>query len=503
MPRILRFFAIASVLAALLCLIGCGECRHTNRTETPVAPTCDTEGYTRCVCADCGLEYKKDIVAPTGHTTVLHTVAPTCEEEGYTEYTCACGYTYSSDAVAPTGHTLAAKRTVAPTCTEQGYTEYACDCGYTFVADVVPSAGHELQKFTVQPTCTAAGYTEYACICGYSYRAEVTRPLPHDMTAKVTLPTCTEQGHTDYACATCHLSYSSDWTSPKGHDFSCEIMGPTTCQNTGYSKYTCLECGYTYIGDYLFYSDIFEGAYGASVTPLAHGLDVSKYNHEYVNGQYQPLDFEAIRAAGFDFVILKIGSTLRTGADGQAKGGIEPTFEADYAAAKAAGLDVGVYFYTYSLTPEDTARDAELVMTWLSGKTLEYPVYFDIEDASFDALSRKEVTDLCVTFISTLQSKHWFGALYTNNQWLVNRLQNDKVTFLFDIWYARYPAGDGPFEWNTEKYGEQLGLWQYTQTGKIPTLSDRLTFDFNYAYKDYPSIIRGLGYNGFGERKNP
>ena len=503
MSKILHLFAVSFIMGILLCLIGCGECFHTNLTETPVSPTCDTEGYTLCVCADCGLEYKKDVVAPTGHTMTSRTVASTCEEEGYTEYTCTCGYTYTSDTVAPGGHTLAVKQTVEPTCTTQGYTEYGCECGYTFVSDVIQPKGHSYQKTTVLPTCTAEGYTEYLCACGYSYRAESIRPLAHEMKTETVAPTCTAQGYTKYACATCSLAYTSDWTAPLGHEFSCEIMGPTTASHTAYNTYTCLVCEYTYRGDYLFYSDVFEGAYGASDVPVAHGLDVSKYNHEYADGQYKPLDFEVIRAAGFDFVILKIGSTPRAGEDGQVRGGMEPTFEADYEAAKAAGLDVGVYFYTYSLTPEDTVRDAELVLEWLEGKTLDYPIYFDMEDASFDTLSRKEVTDLCVTFISTLQQKRWFGALYTNNHWLVNRLQNDKVTFLFDIWYARYPAGEGPFEWNTEKYGEQMGMWQYTQTGKIPSLSEKLTFDFNYAYKDYPTIIQGLGYNGFDQPQNP
>lgn len=499
MKYLRNIFLLLALAACCAVFFSCGECLHLELIETSVAPTCNTEGYTLCHCADCGLKYKKDMIAPTGHVLQKEEILPTCEEQGYTQYTCACGYTYTSDATPPAGHDLSVRQMVAPTCTEQGYTQYACDCGYTFVAETVPSYGHSYQKTTVLPTCLSEGYTEYTCACGYSWRAETTAPLSHDMSAETVASTCTQQGYTKYTCLSCHLSFTSDWTPPTGHDFSCEITGPTTCQNTGYSKYTCLTCDYTYIGDYLFYSDVFEGAYGAEKAPLAQGVDISKYNHEYINGEYMPLDFEAIRAAGFDFVILKIGSTPRMDENGQMKGGLEPTFEVDYAAAKAAGLDVGVYFYTYSLTPEDTARDADLVMEWLAGKALEYPVYFDIEDPLFDELSRKDVTDLCITFISALQEKHWFGALYTNNDWLVNRLQNDKVTFLFDIWYARYPIGEGPFEWNEEKYGEHLGMWQYTQTGKIPSLSDRLIFDFNYAYKDYPSIIGALGYNGLGE----
>jgi GH25 family lysozyme M1 (1,4-beta-N-acetylmuramidase) len=244
---------------------------------------------------------------------------------------------------------------------------------------------------------------------------------------------------------------------------------------------------------------VFEGAYADSTEPLAHGVDISYHNHPTDDaGSYLPLDFEAIRASGFDFVILRAGSTPRE-VDGVAKGGLDPVFEMNYQAAKAAGLDVGVYFYTYATTKEDTLRDAALLLEWLDGKELEYPVYFDMEDACFDALSRRERTDLCLAFISALQERHYFTALYTSNNWLTNYLQTDKVTFLFDIWYARYPLGTGPYVWDTEKYGDHMGMWQYTQSGIISAVSSTTRFDFNYAYKDYPAIIRGLGYNGLGK----
>ena len=42
-----------------------------------------------------------------------------------------------------------------------------------------------------------------------------------------------------------------------------------------------------------------------------------------------------------------------------------------------------------------------------------------------------------------------------------------------------------------------MGMWQYTQTGKIPAVSETVNFDFDYAYKDYPAIIQLLGYNGY------
>ena len=80
------------------------------------------------------------------------------------------------------------------------------------------------------------------------------------------------------------------------------------------------------------------------------------------------------------------------------------------------------------------------------------------------------------------------------------------MTVLFDIWYARYASDtetivDGV--WNTEKFGPQMAMWQFSKTGIIEGVlrkngsDDNVLFDMNYAYKDYPTLIKSLGYNGF------
>ncbi len=462
--RALRWLLAAGLLFGLAMLCGCQDrCLHIHIEESTIVADCDHAGYTLRRCADCGIEYRESLVPPTEHVLSTTVTLPTCASEGYTTYACqSCDYTYRADWTAPLSHVLHTT-VIPPTCTGGGYTTVACkNCTFFYTINPIPAQTHDEEETVTPPTCNTAGYTEYRCrVCGHSRR--------------------------------------DAYVESMGHSFEKEVFGPTTCVTTGYTRYSCTECEVSYIGDYVFYSDVFEGAYGASETPLAGGVDISKYNHlTDAHGKLQPLDFEAIAAAGYEFVILKIGSTPRPDGVGGTKGGLEPTFEADYEAAKAAGLDVGVYFYTYSDTPESAAADAARVMEWLGERTLEYPVYFDIEQSSLEALGRRAVTDLCISFISTLQANRYFGALYTNNRWLTSVLQTDKVTFLFDIWYARYPSGDGPYTWNTEKYGPQVGMWQYTQSGKIEGLPASLTFDLNYAYKDYPTLIQAFGYNGYG-----
>lgn len=384
---------------------------------------------------------------------------------------------------------------VDPTCEKEGYTDRTCmSCGFSYKSEFVAPTGHILTVTETAPDCVNEGFTHYECACGYSFNTDTKAPLGHSFVKTDHLPTCTLHGYTDYACSVCKFSFSSDFLAPTGHSFSTTTTNPT-CDSTGFTHYSC-GCGYEYIGDFIHYSDIFKGAYAENSEIVAKGIDVSKWNHEVLeDGSYAPLDFSKVKKAGFDFVILKIGSTPRVSATtGEALGGIEPTFKADYTAAKAAGLDVGVYFYTYSSTVADAKADAELVLGWLGDRKLEYPVYFDLEDSSLMSLSRDELTDLCISFISEIQNAKYYGALYTNNNWLVSYLQSDKVTFLFDIWYARYA---GTEEWDTEKYGEHMCMWQYTQTGIIPEISDMTKFDFNFAYKDYPSLMKKIGYNGY------
>ena len=77
--------------------------------------------------------------------------------------------------------------------------------------------------------------------------------------------------------------------------------------------------------------------------------------------RYQGLiDWAQVAAAGYKGAMLKTVSTnrkLSKRADGLY---IDPTFESNYRNAKAAGLDVGVYYYTYATS--EAMADAELAL---------------------------------------------------------------------------------------------------------------------------------------------
>lgn len=544
--KYLKILFFVSVFALLLTLSACDVCEHEYET-TSNAAACDHEVTNSKTCSKCG-DSTVTVLPPTGHTYTEKLVAATCSDGGYTEYTCHCGFSYKSDITSAKGHDFL-KSVTKPDCDSVGYTSYTCKtCSYFCKQDYVDPLGHALSGKMTEPDCENYGYTVYSCgLCDFSYTSDHTEPLGHVLEEVKTAPTCTDSGFTAYSCKKCDYSYDSDFVEPMGHTFTEDILSAVSCTEQGEVKYSCdcgysyseiipplghdfekvvvsptvsdmgyteflCDCGFNYRGNYRFYSDILDNAYSGNDKVVAHGIDISRWNHTVnSSGEFEPIDWVALKAAGVDYVILKLGSTVRNGGD---DGGIEPTFEMDYEGAKAAGIDVGAYFFTYSTSVSEIRKDAEYVLEWLEGNQFEYPIYLDLEDYEDEddpdnsykpsEIASPILTEMCLTFFSTLQKEGYYTGLYVNNEFLFNILQTENMIDLFEIWYARYPTYDyfdwntedlESYVWNTEKYGEHLGMWQYTMTGKLPPIVGDV--DFNYAYKDYPALIKANGFNGY------
>ena len=505
-------------------------------TRSTKEASCTSGGYTEFTC-HCGFSFQSDIVSAKGHDYRDVVYSPTCVEEGYTLRVCrACDNTYKANTVKPTGHDLKADKT-APGCTEQGYVTYSCkSCNYSFVSDYCAPAGHSYVAEVTPPSCEDVGSTKYTCsACGDSYVGDYVSAKGHSYTAEKVDPTCSESGYTVNSCSDCDSSYVSDYTSPRGHEYTKAVVSEADCTNGGQISYTC-ECGDSYTeevfplghsyettvtlptlsdygftehtcirceevsrGNYTLYSSIVENAYADVTEPIAKGIDVSVYNHKANAEGFLPLDWNAIKSEGVDYVILKAGSTLR---ENGTKGGIDATFNMDYNDAKAAGVGVGVYFYTYATNLDQIRTDAYMLLAMLEGKQLEYPVYLDLEDDSIRDLGAPMLNRMCFEFFTILQRAGYYTGLYVNHEWLYNVINTQSAIDTFDIWYARYPA-DSSTIWDTEEFGKPFGMWQYTDSGKLVCVEDTV-FDMNYCYKDYPTIIKELGYNGFGsESKFP
>ncbi len=486
--RFLIFLFAIFTLTLIFC--GCDdECRHQNMIETKNEATCTENGQITHTCLDCGYTYLTNITEPVGHNFTKNKVEPQCTADGYTEYTCECGFSYVSDYVSATGHKYS-DTVKTPTCDVGGHTTHTCTiCNYSYISNHTDPSAHDLEEAVVSPTCTLQGYTVYKCKnCTYTYNSNYTAPLGHKYTSEIlSEPSCTVEGKTKYTCA-CGDSYTVTVAS-EGHAFSSLVTMPTL-SDMGYTEFSCTKCEFKYTGDYRFYSDMLpNGAYSNNLTPLAKGIDVSLNNY----GDMESIDFNGIKNAGFDYVIIKAGSTYR---ENFTKGGKEEKFEQSYNDAKAAGLNVGAYFYTYATSVNEIIRDARLLISILDGKQFEYPIYLDVEDPSLETIDKATLTQMCVEFFTILQRAGYYTGLYVNNTWLEERIQTEVALSKFDIWYARPSQGEPV--WSTEQYGEHLGMWQYSFEGTFDTMQG-IPFDLNLSYKNYPEIIKSSGFNGYGK----
>ena len=293
-----------------------GEPLDHDLTVTVVEPTCEKDGYTESVCARCGLSYRTNYVAATGHSYVDVVTAPTCESAGYTTHTCSvCGDSYVDAMLPATGHSYVDVVT-APTCESAGYTTHTCSvCGSSYVDTMTEALGHDYQTVVTAPTCDAMGYTTHTCTrCGNSYVDSYTQAADHSYTSEVTKqPTCTEEGvrtftctncgksytesipmiahsyeavrtdpdcthmgYTTYTCSACGDSYKADFVDATGHDCEATVVAPT-CEGYGYTENHCKHCDYTYISEIrqpLGHDDKLTGAKEATCTEPGYTGDM-------------------------------------------------------------------------------------------------------------------------------------------------------------------------------------------------------------------------------------
>ncbi|MBQ7580276.1 MAG: glycoside hydrolase family 25 protein [Clostridia bacterium] len=219
---------------------------------------------------------------------------------------------------------------------------------------------------------------------------------------------------------------------------------------------------------------------GAVAEVVSKGIDVS-YWQSYHQGEYSAIDFEKVKADGNQFVIIRIGTSYS----------IDSTFEKNYADAKAAGLDVGFYFYTYAQTVEESQKDAEKVVGWIGDKQFEYPIYFDIEDISLEYLSKEEKTAICETFLEYVSSRGFLAGLYCNPTWLNNHLDSDKLMEKYELWLAHWSNSGEP---DVDKSAE-CRVWQYTSKGTVEGIVGNV--DMDVSYFDYPKHVKENGLNNY------
>jgi GH25 family lysozyme M1 (1,4-beta-N-acetylmuramidase) len=195
------------------------------------------------------------------------------------------------------------------------------------------------------------------------------------------------------------------------------------------------------------------------------GLDVSVYQRD--------IDWNKIKL-NFDFAIIRMGF---------GKNGVDKYWDINYANAKAAGVPIGTYLFSYANNEADSAEEAQNALSLLNGKQFEWPIFYDIEG---DAANSK-VNEKFKTFCDILSKANYLCGLYSGASRL-NSKYNDDIKDNYPIWVAH---------WGVEqpKYSKQWGIWQYTSKGKVDGIKGNVDLDYAQIY--YPDMIMSQHLNGY------
>lgn len=161
-------------------------------------------------------------------------------------------------------------------------------------------------------------------------------------------------------------------------------------------------------------------------------------------------------------------------------------FKTNYNGAKAVGLPVGAYWYSYAKTPEEARIEANVCAQVLGNRQFEYPIAFDIEEPSVFALGKAAVSDIIRAFCTELEKKGYFVQVYCSTYYLTNYV-DDAVKQRYDVWLAHYNV-------SRPTYTGSYGIWQYG-IGTCAGINGDT--DMNISYRDYPAVIKREHLNGY------
>ena len=221
-----------------------------------------------------------------------------------------------------------------------------------------------------------------------------------------------------------------------------------------------------------------------STVVLAKGIDVS-YSQSVV-------DWDKVKSSGMvDFVLIRAGY-------GRELSQKDSQFERNYSECKRLGIPCGAYWYSYAKSAEEAKQEAKVFLQVIKGKSFEYPVYIDLEEKSQFALGKKICSDIVQAFFFVMENAGYYAGLYCSTSYLDSHI-SDSVKSRYAIWVAQYN--------DKCTYTGDYGIWQhsvaghpehdYVRAGKVYGVDGQC--DLDYAYIDYPAIIKAAGLNGFSK----
>ncbi|MCR5122978.1 MAG: hypothetical protein K6B74_11225 [Ruminococcus sp.] len=244
-----------------------------------------------------------------------------------------------------------------------------------------------------------------------------------------------------------------------------ELTKQTLNSSNSYIRYT---------DSYIYHNSCFDNS------KKTIGIDVSEYQAWNGNSQtYKRVDWNKVKADGIEFAIIRVGYR-GWGSAGSLE--MDDEFQYNLQQAKAAGVKVGVYFYTQAVSSYEARQEAQYVLDALNGVYLDMPVYYDIEavgngQARLDVsgLSKAQKTDLCRAFCDEIEKGGYTAGVYSYRNYFYSDVDGPTLANEYPVWLADY-SDESP-------YTGAYHMWQFASSAQVDGIHS-VSVDINVCYGD-------------------
>lgn len=187
-------------------------------------------------------------------------------------------------------------------------------------------------------------------------------------------------------------------------------------------------------------------------------IDISEWNGD--------INFNKVKSAGITCVIIRAGY-------GKDPNQEDNNFQEYYRQAKAAGLNVGAYWFSYATSVDEAKAEVKNCMKTVSGKEFDLPVFYDVEEYSQAILPRRTLTDIIKTFCNGMRNNGFDSGLYSARSMLVDSAYPDEISSKYLVWMA---APDSSYS----ELPSYVDIHQYSWEGRVNGISEKTDMDYIY-----------------------
>lgn len=205
----------------------------------------------------------------------------------------------------------------------------------------------------------------------------------------------------------------------------------------------------------------------ASMGKAVKGIDVSVWQGN--------IDWKKVKDSGVEYVMIRVGGRGTDNGEIYA----DKNAQKNYEGAKKAGLKIGAYFFSQSITEQEAIEEAKYTLEAIEDWDVDMPVVYDWEYVDDEARSvevdARGLTDMAKVFCDTVRNAGYEPMIYFGRSHSVDLLILEELTE-YQFWLAMYsPIMD---------YPHRVDMWQYTETGSVPGIKGNVDMNLWFIYED-------------------